>query len=89
MPRRGRWLFVPLPKWESLPASYYSFRKSQIYLKLWLRKVPADLMDVCLERDVLPPPNLRGRKLLNWIRSLKVTHQVKPRRRAASRADCR
>jgi len=70
MPPKGRWVFQNLPKWETLPASYYSLRKSEIFLKLWLRKVPAELIDVCLERDVLPPPNLRGRKLLNWIRSL-------------------
>ncbi len=69
MPRRGRWQFVPLPKWETLPASFYSLRKSQIYLTLFLRNVPAVLIDACLERDLLPPPKLRGRKLLAWIRS--------------------
>jgi len=70
MSRRGRWVFQPLPKWETLPDSYYSLRKSQIYLACFLRKVPAPLIDLCMERDVLPPPNLRGRKLLAWIQRI-------------------
>ena len=68
MGRKGRWVFQPLPKWERLPASFYSFRRSEIYLTCFLRNVPPELTALCLKRDVLPPPKLRGAKLRAWIR---------------------
>lgn len=67
MPRRkGRWVFVPAPKWETDPA-YYSLRKSQIACQLYLRDLPPDLYDYCIANDVLPPQRLRKWRLEKWI----------------------
>jgi hypothetical protein len=69
MDQEGNWVFVPKPKWETLPASFYSLRNSQIYLSLFKRGVSPELIDYCLEQDLLPPARLRRARVEAWIRS--------------------
>ncbi len=69
MGRKGRWVFVPLAKWEALPPDFYSLRQSEIYLTCFLRDVSPGLIDWCLAHDVLPPPRWRRARVESWIRS--------------------
>lgn len=60
-------MFQPLPKWEALPASFYSIQKSEIACRLFLRDLPQDLYDYCIVNDVLPPARMRKWRLEKWI----------------------
>ncbi len=63
----GKWVWVPLEKWELQPASFYSMQKSLIVCTLFHRDIRPDLYAYCLANDVLPPSGLRKARLEDWI----------------------
>lgn len=63
---QGRWTFEPLPRWERMPAGYYSLRRSSIYLRLFLR-VPDEDIRFCMRNDLLAPAGLKPHALRAWI----------------------
>lgn len=90
--KKGRWVFQPLPKWEALPASYYSISKGVIVCSLFHRDLPTDLYDYCVENDVLPPERMGKWRLIKWIedhrtaaRALVVWNNTTHRDRARDR----
>jgi len=65
---KGRWVFVPAPKWESNP-EFYSMHRSLIVCELFHRDLRPDLYEYCKVNLVLPPQPSRMRKwrLEKWI----------------------
>ena len=60
---------MPLPDWESLPPSYYSFAGMATYCRLFARRLPDEMLDwFAANRSVVVPLHLRKRKLEAWFR---------------------
>ena len=67
---KGRWVLMPLPDWEALPTSYYSFDGMATYCRLFSRRLPDEMLDwFALNRSVVVPLHLRKPKLEAWFRS--------------------
>lgn len=62
----GRWVFVPLAKWETLPPCFYSLRVAAVLLRL-VGRVGEDDLNFAMRYRLLPPPGLRGRTLEAWL----------------------
>src|SRR5579859_2735786 len=82
---KGQWVFVPAPKWETLPPSVYSLRGSTITCALFFRTDYAR-RKWCVDNNVLPPSKLRkGRTLDEWIdRKIRASERKKARFAEAS-----